>query len=50
MSLKQHERGIHALLSGADGARVTEVRFYVGTLPYRSNKLSGNSRFHASCA
>jgi tRNA G46 methylase TrmB len=27
MSLEQHERGIHALRSGANGARVTNVRF-----------------------
>jgi hypothetical protein len=31
MSLKQHERGIHAVWSGAGEASVTEVRFRVGS-------------------
>ena len=27
-----------------------ESLIYVGMLAYRSNELSGNTRFHASCA
>jgi hypothetical protein len=43
MSLERHERGIHALRSGAGGAAVTEARSRVRVPPYRSNKLTGNA-------
>jgi hypothetical protein len=33
MSFEQHERGIHALLSGTGGAKVTDVRFLAPAPP-----------------
>jgi len=41
MSLIQHERGIHALCFGTNGAGVTEARSHTCVLPYRTDKLTG---------
>jgi hypothetical protein len=40
-SLEQHGWDIHALRSGAGGARVTEARYGVRVPPYRGGKLAG---------
>ena len=40
MSLTQHERGIHALCFGTNGAGVTEARTHTCVLPYRTDTLS----------
>jgi hypothetical protein len=40
-SLERHERGIHALRSGAGGARATKVGFRAQLRPRRRYKLSG---------
>jgi hypothetical protein len=42
-SLEQHGWDIHALPSGAGGARVTEVRHGVRVPPYRGGTLAGNA-------
>jgi hypothetical protein len=38
MQLKQHERGIHAVWSGADEASVTKVRFRPAPQPVARSK------------
>jgi hypothetical protein len=49
MSLIQHERGIHALRFGTNGARATKVRVHVRLLSYRSDKLIGSALEQHEC-